>query len=103
MRLIEAEAALNQGDWQGAMEIINDLRDAAGVDPWTASNSTEAWTHLKRERGIVLWMEGRRLGDYYRWNAAGTPGELDPLEVVSPGSHLLNQDLCFPISQAEIG
>lgn len=102
MRLIEAEAALNQGNWQEAMQIINALRALAGVDPWPASSLNEAWTRLKRERGIVLWMEARRLGDFYRWDAAGTPGDLDPLEVVSAESHLLNQDLCFPISQAEI-
>ncbi len=102
MRLIEAEAALIQGDWQEAMGIINALRATAGVDPWPASSLTEAWTRLKRERGIVLWMEARRLGDFYRWDEAGTPGALDPLEIVSPESHLLNQDLCFPISQGEI-
>lgn len=102
MRLIEAEAELNQGNWQVAMQIINALREDAGVEDWPASSLNEAWTSLKRERGIVLWMEGRRLGDFYRWDAANTPGELDPLEIVSAESHLLNQDLCFPISQTEI-
>ena len=106
MRLIEAEAMLVSGDWQGALAKINTLREAAGVEPAMASNTAEAWTALKRERGIVLWLEGRRLGDFFRWNRDNTPGERHPLEVPSgsqdEGSHLVQQDLCFPISRSEI-
>ena len=106
MRLIEAEAMLVNGDWQGALAKINTLREAAGVEPAMASNTAEAWTALKRERGIVLWLEGRRLGDFFRWNRDNTPGERHPLEVPSgsqdEGSHLVQQDLCFPISRSEI-
>ena len=106
MRLIEAEAMLVSGDWQGAMARINALREAAGVEPAAASSTLEAWTALKRERGIVLWLEGRRLGDFFRWNRDNTPGDRHPLEVPSgsqdEGSHLVQQDLCFPISRSEI-
>jgi hypothetical protein len=102
MRLIEAEADLVGGDWEAAMTTINQLRTDAGVGTRTATNSEEAWTFLKRERGIELWMEGRRLGDFYRWNANGTPGALDPLETVGGDSYLKQQDLCFPIPDSEI-
>ena len=106
MRLIEAEAMLAVGDWQAAMIKINALREAAGVEPATASNTVEAWTVLKRERGVVLWLEGRRLGDFFRWNRDNTPGERHPLETPSgsqdEGSHLVQQDLCFPIARSEI-
>ncbi len=61
----------------------------------------EAWALLKRERGIDLWLEGRRLGDLRRWQEDNTPGALDPREVVGEASHLQVQDLCFPISKAE--
>ena len=62
------------GDWQGAMGKINALRMAAGVEPAMATNTAEAWTALKFERGVVLWLEGRRLGDFFRWNRDNTPG-----------------------------
>lgn len=106
MRLIEAEAMLQAGDWQGAMGKINALRSAAGVEEAMAASAVEAWTALKRERGIVLWLEGRRLGDFFRWNRDNTPGALHALETASgsqlEGSHLVQQDLCFPIAEGEV-
>ena len=105
MRLIEAEGMLSSGDWAGAMTKINALRTAAGVEPAMATNAVEAWTALKFERGVALWLEGRRLGDFFRWNANNTPGDLHALEQPSgsqnEGSHLVQQDLCFPISRGE--
>jgi hypothetical protein len=95
MRLIEAEALLVAGNWQDAMTKINQLRatitsDATSqpLQPWTATNLEGAWTVLKRERGIELWLEGRRMGDQRRWQpmlgadgvtpfGPGTPGDLE--------------------------
>lgn len=106
MRLIEAEAMLNSGDWQGALAKINAVRTAAGVAPKDLDNITDVWTALKHERGVALWLEGRRLGDFFRWDAGGTPGELHALETPSGdanmGSHLIQQDLCFPIARSEV-
>ncbi len=108
MRLIEAEALLRggAGNITAAMNLINGLRQTAGVAAWpTPANLNEAWTRLKRERGIVLWLEARRMGDMRRWKAANTPGDLDPLETpsgdVKVGSHLVRQDLCFPTPKSE--
>ena len=68
MRLIEAEYAITQNnDWAGGLQIINDLRAAVGQAPWPATNQAEAFEALKFERGIVLWVELRRLGDIWRW------------------------------------
>jgi hypothetical protein len=81
MRLIEAEVKLRANDVPGAVASINLVRSTAGASTTvTATNSTDAWTALKRERGIELWLESRRLGDLRRWKAEGTPGDLDPLE-----------------------
>jgi starch-binding outer membrane protein, SusD/RagB family len=101
MRLIEAEAHLRDGRWQEAMTLINAVRTAARAPTVTASNLEEAWTRLKRERGIDLWLEARRLNDFRRWKAENTPGSLHPREVQGTASHLQAQDLCFPIPIGE--
>lgn len=92
MRLIEAEAKLAGGDVAGALTLLNGHRVALNLAPWTAATATEAWTALKRERGIELWLEGRRLGDFRRWAAAGAPGTSDDMA---------GRDLCFATSRAE--
>jgi starch-binding outer membrane protein, SusD/RagB family len=101
MRLIEAEALLRASDSDGGMTSINAVRTQAGAGTITATDLTDAWRLLKRERGIELWLEARRMGDMRRWAAAGTPGALDPLEIPGTASHLTRQDLCFPIPRAE--
>jgi len=100
MRLVEAELALRAGDWPAAMSKINGVRttvisDTTGqpLAPWPATNVTEAWTALKRERGIDLWLEARRLGDERRWVDAGTPGDMEDMSD--------RVRLCFPIGLAE--
>ena len=102
MRLIEAENELRAGNMGPAMTLINTVRTNAGAPTVTATDITDAWRLLKRERGIELWLEARRMGDLRRWAAASTPGALHPLEMVgATTSHLTRQDLCFPISKSE--
>lgn len=102
LRLIEAEALLREGDGPGAVVILNQLRTGLSSDhddeplqPYPVpADLTEAWTYLKRERAIELWLEGRRLADLRRWVAEGVPGES---EDVSDRIRL-----CFPIAQSEL-
>jgi hypothetical protein len=101
MRLLEAEAKLRANDLTGAMTSLNAVRTNAGAQQVTASTSTDAWRLLKRERGIELWLEARRLGDFRRWKEGNVPGALDPLEQPGSASHLSKQDLCFPIARSE--
>lgn len=99
MVLVRAEVTLRAGNWQEALTLINSLREgitnAGGqsIPLWTAQNATDAWSALKRERGIELWLEGRRLGDLYRWVAAGTPGAMENVQD--------RIRLCFPVGQSE--
>ena len=98
MRLIEAEALMRQGQWQAGLEVVNEIRtsteDISGdpLSPWEASTAEEAWTALKRERGVELWLEGRRLADLRRWLEEGTPGEMEDMQ---------GRSLCFPIGTTE--
>ncbi|MFC1639443.1 RagB/SusD family nutrient uptake outer membrane protein [Gemmatimonadota bacterium] len=109
MRLIEAEYLLLNSDVMGALTIINNLRADVGLTTqWDTSVSLDsAWAILKRERGIELWLEARRLPDLRRWVANDTPGALDPLEMVGAAapphhpSHLEAQALCFPVPEDE--
>ena len=91
------------GDVPTAMALIDANRATAGAPVVRRPASlNDAWAILKQERGIELWLEGRRLGDMRRWAANSTPGVLDPLEIPGTASHLDGQDMCFPVSQAEI-
>lgn len=111
MRLIEAEAMLVAGDWPEAMDAINALRTSVvsettgmPLEPWPAASLEEAWTALRRERGIELWLEARRLNDMRRRTEGGTLGNMHPLEDASNPDTFLDpgRDLCVPISLAEV-
>ena len=97
MRLIEAEAKLAGGDRAGALTLLNARRTVLSIPLLTAAADADAWLALKRERGIELWLEGRRLGDLRRWAALTRPGTLGPLEDMT------GRDLCFvtPLSEKE--
>jgi hypothetical protein len=87
MRLIEAEALLRGGtpNVTGAMTLINAVRTRIRSDntgnpalaPYTATTAVDAWSALKRERYIELWLEGHRLADERRWAATNAPGSND--------------------------
>ena len=94
MRLVVAEARLREGDVAGAMAELDDLRAAVGLDPWSVTDLESAWTALKRERGIVLWLEARRLWDLHRWLGEGIPGNAEDMT---------GRDTCFPIGAIEQG
>ena len=94
MRLLQAEAILQQGQpYAGAMTLINQVRTRnvsdltdAPLDPWNATSTDEAWTFLKRERYIELWLEGRRLADERRWQSDGSGGTLDTPDWENPSN-----------------
>jgi starch-binding outer membrane protein, SusD/RagB family len=114
MRLIEAEALLRSGNVTGAVGKINDVRTHHGLTLASASTVAEAWQLLMRERGLELWLEGRRLGDLRRWAkepttaafanypvvgriAVGQPASADPTRNVLEAS-----PLCLRVSTDEI-
>jgi starch-binding outer membrane protein, SusD/RagB family len=114
MRLIEAEALLRGGSVGQAVDRINEVRSHHGLPAASAANATEAWSLLMRERGLELFLEGRRLGDVRRWAAdsqasahvdydfvgriaSGQPASADPRRSVLDAS-----PLCLRVSTNEI-
>ena len=93
MKLIIAEGQLREGDGSAALATINALRAASSVPPRTAASTSEYWTVLGRERSIELWLEGRHLGDLFRWEEDGVPGTFDDMT---------GRDRCFPIGVSEL-
>ena len=91
MLLIRAEAALRANNLTNAMLFINQGRTAATLAPLTATTVAGAYVHLMRERGAVLWLEGRRLFDLKRWLAEGR------------NTTLQGRSTCMPISLEERG
>jgi hypothetical protein len=109
-RLIEAEYALAvNNDAATAVAKMNLRRTALGLPALTVSTVAQAWTDLKRERMMELWLEARRLGDLRRWDASGAPGQaLDGVWVTgesSPRETMTSpvaRALCWPISTGEM-
>jgi starch-binding outer membrane protein, SusD/RagB family len=114
MRLIEAEALLRGGNVQGAIAKINEVRSRHGLSAASAGNAAEGWALLMRERGLELFLEGRRLGDVRRWAAdpqasphvdysfvgriaSGQPASADPRRSVLDAN-----PLCLRVSTDEI-
>jgi hypothetical protein len=112
MRLIEAEAKLRAStpDIQGAMALINKVRTRnvsvvtnQPLPEVTATTLADAWSALKRERYVELWLEGQRLADERRWAATNTPGSNDTPNF-EPLSSLFSQNprsYCFDIPDNE--
>ncbi len=91
MLLIRAEERLRANDVTAAMTFINQERASYTLPALTATTVNEAYTILMRERGAVLWLEGRRLWDLRRWFVEGR------------NSFLEGRDKCLPISTEEVG
>lgn len=91
MLLLRAEAALRSSNVASAMTFINQERATFTLAALTANTVNEAFTILMRERGALLWLEGRRLWDLRRWLAEGR------------NSTLQGRSTCVPISLEEQG
>ena len=123
MRLIEAEAALMNNNYNTAVSKINEVRSFNNTEfgyslPMVAAASVdEAWTLLMTERGLELWLEGKRLADLRRWaqtrggnvpfmvvreEARGQPASADPVRLVLVTEVMtLENDLCIQVSRNE--
>lgn len=108
--LINAEAKVANGDIPGAMDIIDQIRDARyGSDQTSpsASNATEAYGIILDERRVELAFEGHRYLDLGRLGARGNRNiEKDPLDCEQYGGcvppDINSFKWRFPIPQVEL-
>jgi len=111
MLLYRAEDLLLRGQWQPAMELVNEVRrmfvsDHTGqpLAPLAATSPQEAGTHLKNERLVNGFLQGRRLLDIRRWESRDdTPGDhfwpaWEELSVEFAAEQMAR---CFPIPDSE--
>jgi hypothetical protein len=93
MRVLQAEAALRKSDYGAAQTFLNQARSKWTMAPITLPTTpAEAWATLRFERYATLFIEGRKLWDWRRWDVEGPPMR-DPASV--------GRDKCFPISDDE--
>ncbi len=114
MRLIAAEAALVSGDAATAVDSMNRRRANLSLPQYDRTVSLDsAWSLLKLERALELWLEVRRLGDLRRWIAGNTPGAyvdgtyrashpgtLSPTPIETMTTPVARA-LCFPVGRNE--
>jgi len=116
MLLIRAEAILVQtpANWASALALINQARThyvslttGSPLVAYTATSAVETWTHLKTERLIDGFLQGKRLHDIRRWTRDNTPGELwwpdwRPLSsIFQAQSPFSEQGICFVVPNNE--
>jgi starch-binding outer membrane protein, SusD/RagB family len=95
VRLIEAEAEIRLGNLSRAVELIDQVRAAAPLAPYTGPLTEEAViAQLRYERSAELWLQGHALFDLRRFN--------DPVLNVPPKQGGgTTRDKCFDIGQRE--
>lgn len=68
MKLIQAEAMMENGDFAGATAVLNGLRAAVGLAPLDVPDNREMmFEALLNERFAELFMEGHRASDLHRF------------------------------------
>ena len=84
-----------------------DFSAGGNMPALTAATINDGWAALKFERLLELNLEGRRMGDRWRWRTNSTPGDLHELEYIP--AELVTRysvpkdplNLCFPLPKAE--
>jgi hypothetical protein len=94
MLMLRAENALRANDIPGAFALINQQRTQYQMATLAApTDITAAWRTLQKEYGAVVWLEGRRLWQLRRWEAAAGPAHT---------TFLTGRASCIPISRQEM-
>lgn len=95
MHLILAENALVANQMLDFATHINAIRSAYGLPDWTPVSGVSAEEILMHERQVVLYLQGRRLADLYRFGIDALEWQASSPAASEPGSF-------FPITITEI-
>jgi hypothetical protein len=96
-QLIMAEAAIEDGRLQDAVDIFNDLHAQVGLPDFVSNDEAEIRAQLIYERSAELFLEGHHLQDIKR---LGIPLVPAPGTPAVHGGQFSNQT-CFPLPDVE--
>jgi hypothetical protein len=96
-QLLVAEAALEAGQLQTVVDIINTLHDRVGLPHFASTDATEIRNQLIYERSAELFLEGQHMQDLERFDL-----ELYPAPG-TPAYHggFFSDQICFPLPEVE--
>ena len=96
-QLIMAEVALENGQLQEAVNIINTLHDQVGLPSFSSNDATEIREQLIYERNAELFLEGQHMQDLERFNLDLVPAPGSPF----PHGGVYSNQICFPLPEVE--
>jgi len=96
-QLIQAEVALDNGQLQDVVDIINVLHDRVGLPPFSSSDAAEIREQLIYERSAELFLEGQQMQDLERFNLELVPAPGSPF----PHGGVFGDQICFPLPEVE--
>jgi hypothetical protein len=96
-QLILAEAALDAGQLQQTVDIINVLHDRVGLPHFISTNAAEVREQLIYERSAELFLEGQHMQDLERFNLTLIPAPGTPF----PHGGVFGDQICFPLPEVE--
>lgn len=96
-QLIVAEAALEAGNTQGAVAIINLLHSRVGLPQFSSAERAEVMRQIIREREAELFLQSHHLGDVNRYRLPLVPPPGSPFK--DGGTY--GDQICFPLPDVE--
>ena len=96
-QLIMAEVALDNGQLQQAVDIINTLHSRVGLPDFSSNDAQEIREQLIYERNAELFLEGQHMQDLERFNLELVPAPGTPF----PHGGVFSNQICFPLPEVE--
>jgi hypothetical protein len=86
---------------QEAVDIINELHDAAGLDDFAGGSAQEILDHVIQEREIELFLESQHFYDKIRFSKPFLPAEGTPFQESGAKGGFYGSTTCLPLPLIE--